>query len=50
MRQATAEIIKTDGPQALLGGLGPTVVGYGVEGAMKVRSSSASCNDDVAIL
>ena len=28
-------ICKTDGPQALLGGLGPTVVGYGVEGAMK---------------
>ena len=28
-------IVKTDGPGALLGGLGPTVVGYGIEGAMK---------------
>ena len=36
MRQATAQIIKEDGAQALLGGLGPTVVGYGIEGAMKV--------------
>ena len=32
---AALSICKTDGPQALLGGLGPTVVGYGVEGAMK---------------
>lgn len=37
MRQAAVDIIKTQGPGALLGGLGPTVVGYGVEGAMKVR-------------
>eukprot|EP00980_Cylindrotheca_fusiformis_P003058 scaffold713_cov131-Cylindrotheca_fusiformis.AAC.16 len=32
---ATKSIIQTEGPSALLGGLGPTVVGYGVEGAMK---------------
>lgn len=35
MRQAALDIIKTDGPGALLGGLGPTVVGYGVEGKKK---------------
>ena len=35
MASATMSIIKTDGPSALLGGLGPTVVGYGIEGAMK---------------
>ena len=35
IRRATLSIIKTDGPQVLLGGLGPTVVGYGMEGAMK---------------
>lgn len=35
MTAATLSILKTDGPSALLGGLGPTVVGYGVEGAMK---------------
>lgn len=35
MVQASVDIIKEDGPNALLGGLGPTVVGYGVEGAMK---------------
>jgi len=39
MRQAALDIIKTDGPGALLAGLGPTVVGYGVEGAMKVRQN-----------
>lgn len=32
---ATKSILKSDGPSALLGGLGPTVVGYGIEGAMK---------------
>mmetsp|Transcript_2074 Transcript_2074/g.1926 ORF Transcript_2074/g.1926 Transcript_2074/m.1926 type:complete len:327 (-) Transcript_2074:90-1070(-) len=32
---ATMSILKTDGPSALLGGLAPTVVGYGIEGAMK---------------
>jgi solute carrier family 25 phosphate transporter 3 len=32
---ATVSIIKENGPSALLGGLGPTVVGYGIEGAMK---------------
>jgi len=35
MRSAAIEIVKEDGPNALLGGLGPTVIGYGVEGAMK---------------
>lgn len=35
MGAATMSILKTDGPSALLGGLGPTVVGYGIEGAMK---------------
>jgi solute carrier family 25 phosphate transporter 3 len=35
IRQAALDIMKEDGPQALLGGLGPTVLGYGVEGAMK---------------
>eukprot|EP00977_Amphora_coffeiformis_P012376 scaffold3058_cov177-Amphora_coffeaeformis.AAC.13 len=46
MRQAALDIIKTDGPGALLAGLGPTVVGYGVEGAMKIfflSSSHALC-------
>lgn len=38
MRQAALDIMKTDGPAALLGGLGPTVVGYGIEGAMKVSN------------
>lgn len=32
---ATRTIITQDGAGALLGGLGPTVVGYGIEGAMK---------------
>jgi solute carrier family 25 phosphate transporter 3 len=32
---ATSDIIETEGASALLSGLGPTVVGYGVEGAMK---------------
>jgi len=35
MQTAAVDIVKEEGPQALLGGLGPTVVGYGVEGAMK---------------
>lgn len=35
MRNAALDILKEDGPKALLGGLGPTVVGYGIEGAMK---------------
>jgi solute carrier family 25 (mitochondrial phosphate transporter), member 3 len=35
LSQATVAIIRDDGPQALLAGLGPTVVGYGIEGAMK---------------
>lgn len=35
MKQATVDILKTDGPGVLLAGLGPTVVGYGIEGAMK---------------
>jgi solute carrier family 25 phosphate transporter 3 len=33
--EATVAILNTEGPSALLGGLGPTVVGYGIEGAMK---------------
>ena len=33
MAQATVAILQEDGPSALLGGLGPTVVGYGIEGA-----------------
>jgi hypothetical protein len=32
---ATKSILEKDGPTALLGGLGPTVVGYALEGAMK---------------
>lgn len=32
---ATLAICKKDGPQVLLAGLGPTVAGYGIEGAMK---------------
>ncbi|KAG7337774.1 mitochondrial carrier protein [Nitzschia inconspicua] len=32
---ATVQICQTDGPTTLLQGLGPTVIGYGVEGAMK---------------
>ena len=32
---ATKAIVEQDGVGALLGGLGPTVVGYGIEGAMK---------------
>lgn len=35
MLSAAAKIIKKDGPGVLLGGLGPTVVGYGIEGAAK---------------
>lgn len=35
MIAAAASIVKTDGPGALLGGLGPTILGYGIEGAMK---------------
>uniref|UniRef100_A0A7S2ETP5 Mitochondrial phosphate carrier protein n=1 Tax=Trieres chinensis TaxID=1514140 RepID=A0A7S2ETP5_TRICV len=35
MTSALLSILKTDGPSALLGGLGPTVIGYGIEGAMK---------------
>ena len=33
---ATADILKTDGPGVLLGGLGPTVVGYGIEGSFRL--------------
>jgi solute carrier family 25 phosphate transporter 3 len=32
---ATKAIVSEDGIGSLLGGLGPTVVGYGIEGAMK---------------
>ena len=37
MLKATGTIVKEEGPGALLAGLGPTVVGYGIEGAVKVR-------------
>ena len=36
MKEATLTILKEDGPDALLGGLGPTVVGYGIEGAFVI--------------
>ena len=63
MLVATADILKEDGPGALLGGLGPTVVGYGIEGAMKfgvyevmkpvfaelMRSLSSSGDGSVAV-
>ena len=32
---AVGQIVQQEGPSALLGGLGPTVVGYGIEGAAK---------------
>jgi solute carrier family 25 phosphate transporter 3 len=35
MLAATMSIVKSDGAGVLLSGLGPTVVGYGIEGAMK---------------
>jgi solute carrier family 25 (mitochondrial phosphate transporter), member 3 len=35
MVSTAVDIWKSDGPNALLGGLGPTVVGYGIEGAAK---------------
>merc|ERR1740121_924953 len=35
MLDATLQILKSEGPGTLLGGLGPTVVGYGIEGALK---------------
>eukprot|EP00429_Kryptoperidinium_foliaceum_P048885 CAMPEP_0176122044 /NCGR_PEP_ID=MMETSP0120_2-20121206/61455_1 /TAXON_ID=160619 /ORGANISM="Kryptoperidinium foliaceum, Strain CCMP 1326" /LENGTH=305 /DNA_ID=CAMNT_0017456643 /DNA_START=82 /DNA_END=1000 /DNA_ORIENTATION=+ len=35
MLAASVDIVKAEGPGSLLSGLGPTVVGYGVEGAMK---------------
>lgn len=35
MLSATSKIMKEEGVGALLTGLGPTVVGYGIEGAMK---------------
>lgn len=35
LKGATLSIIEEDGPSALLGGLGPTFVGYGIEGALK---------------
>jgi solute carrier family 25 phosphate transporter 3 len=33
--KSALQILSEDGSQVLLGGLGPTVVGYGIEGAMK---------------
>jgi hypothetical protein len=35
--------VKKEGPGALLSGLGPTIVGYGIEGAMKVRDRELAC-------
>eukprot|EP00527_Entomoneis_sp_CCMP2396_P009280 CAMPEP_0198138346 /NCGR_PEP_ID=MMETSP1443-20131203/1744_1 /TAXON_ID=186043 /ORGANISM="Entomoneis sp., Strain CCMP2396" /LENGTH=336 /DNA_ID=CAMNT_0043800075 /DNA_START=185 /DNA_END=1195 /DNA_ORIENTATION=- len=35
MASTAVELVKEDGASVLLGGLGPTVVGYGIEGAMK---------------
>ena len=35
MINTAMDIVATEGSNALLGGLGPTVVGYGIEGAMK---------------
>lgn len=35
MLAATVSIVKSEGAGTLLNGLGPTVVGYGIEGAMK---------------
>ncbi len=35
MISTAMDIVSTEGSNALLGGLGPTVVGYGIEGAMK---------------
>jgi len=35
VKSAALAILKADGPGVLLGGLGPTVAGYGLEGAMK---------------
>lgn len=36
MAATAVDLVKEDGPGVLLGGLGPTVLGYGIEGAMKV--------------
>jgi len=35
MLSAAAKIVKKNGPSVLLAGLGPTVVGYGIEGSAK---------------
>jgi solute carrier family 25 phosphate transporter 3 len=35
MKSATLQLVKEEGPMYLLTGLAPTVVGYGLEGAMK---------------
>ena len=35
MLAATGKIVSEEGASALLAGLGPTVVGYGIEGAVK---------------
>ena len=35
LREATKKIIEEEGPGELLVGLGPTVIGYGIEGALK---------------
>lgn len=35
LREATQKIVEEEGPGELLVGLGPTVIGYGIEGALK---------------
>ena len=35
LREATQKIVEEEGPGELLIGLGPTVIGYGIEGALK---------------
>lgn len=45
MKDATMTILKEDGPEALLGGLGPTVVGYGIEGTLSGRPQGRKRND-----
>jgi len=41
VRNAALKILDEEGPSALLGGLGPTVVGYCVEGALKFGAYEA---------
>jgi hypothetical protein len=43
MGHAAVLILKEDGPKALLGGFGPTVVGYGIEGRDLATHFDAHC-------